>query len=268
MYEEEWFDLSERQTAKKQVPVERIMERLVKLENKDDCESAITHLEYWVKEARGCGDLQAEFTLTNELTGLYRKTGREKEAVAAAGQTLAVGEKLGITESEAYGTALINAATVYKAFGQSEKALPLFLRAEKIIRAVLSETHPKTGGLYNNMALCLADLNKFDDAENAYKKAIGIMLANPGGRLEAAISELNLASMYEKRYGLEQADTLICDCLDQAEKLLEQPLTENEGYYAFVCSKCAPVFDYYGRFAFAAEIAERAEKIYRRNGKV
>ena len=83
MYEEEWFDLSERQAAKKQVPVERIMERLVKLENKDDCESAITHLEYWVKEARGCGDLRAEFTLTNELTGLYRKTGREKEAVAA-----------------------------------------------------------------------------------------------------------------------------------------------------------------------------------------
>lgn len=61
MYEEEWFDLSERQTAKKQVPVERIMERLVKLENKDDCESAITHLEYWVKEARGCGDLRAEY---------------------------------------------------------------------------------------------------------------------------------------------------------------------------------------------------------------
>ena len=34
------------------------------------------------------------------------------------------------------------------------------------------------------------------------------------------------------------------------------------GYYAFVCEKCAPVFEYYGYFLTADRFRETAEKIY------
>ena len=35
------------------------------------------------------------------------------------------------------------------------------------------------------------------------------------------------------------------------------------GYYAFVCEKCAPTFEYYGYFLTAEALKETAEKIYR-----
>ena len=35
------------------------------------------------------------------------------------------------------------------------------------------------------------------------------------------------------------------------------------GYYAFVCEKCTPTFEYYGYFLTAEALKETAEKIYR-----
>ena len=43
------------------------------------------------------------------------------------------------------------------------------------------------------------------------------------------------------------------------------PGLPRNGYYAFVCEKCAPTFDYFGRFAFAAELRAVSEEIYARN---
>ena len=34
------------------------------------------------------------------------------------------------------------------------------------------------------------------------------------------------------------------------------------GYYAFVCEKCAPTFEYYGYFLAAQDLNERAEAGY------
>ena len=42
------------------------------------------------------------------------------------------------------------------------------------------------------------------------------------------------------------------------------PGIPRDGYYAFVCEKCAPAFDYYGYFADAEEAAKKAESIYER----
>ena len=37
-----------------------------------------------------------------------------------------------------------------------------------------------------------------------------------------------------------------------------------DGYYAFVCEKCAPVFGYYGYFLTEQELNRRAREIYDR----
>ena len=39
---------------------------------------------------------------------------------------------------------------------------------------------------------------------------------------------------------------------------------KRDGYYAFVCEKCASVFGYYGRFFYEKELTERARRIYER----
>jgi hypothetical protein len=49
--------------------------------------------------------------------------------------------------------------------------------------------------------------------------------------------------------------------LDRAEVLLNTESLPRNGYYAFVCEKCAPVFGHYGYFATEAELKRRAEEI-------
>ena len=46
-----------------------------------------------------------------------------------------------------------------------------------------------------------------------------------------------------------------------AEELLNEPSLPRNGYYAFVCEKCAPVFGHYGWFAAEAELRKRAKEI-------
>ena len=264
MFNDEYFD-TQKICNDKSIPIMRIIARLDKFENKNDPAGAEKHLLYWIEEAEKAGDKRGEFAVKNELMGLYRNMGKRDEAITAAESTLAIGREIGMECGEAFGTALLNAATVYKAFGENKKASSLFEKAAQILSGNLAETAPKMGGLYNNMALNLTDLDKFDEAEAAYKKAIDIMMKNEYGELESAISWLNLANMYEKRDGLENGDEEISACLEKAQCLLETPSLPRNGYYAFVCEKCAPTFLYYGRFYFAAELEKAAKEIYERN---
>ena len=59
------------------------------------------------------------------------------------------------------------------------------------------------------------------------------------------------------RYDLDEA------FFKKAEALLENH-QKRDGYYAFVCEKCASVFGYYGHFFYADELKKRAGRIYER----
>ena len=82
--------------------------------------------------------------------------------------------------------------------------------------------------------------------------------------LKQAITCLNRANAVEDEFGLEDGESRIFDLLDQASDLLDDPAAPRDGYYAFVCEKCAPTFSYYGYFLAAEELSKRAEKIYER----
>ena len=139
----------------------------------------------------------------------------------------------------------------------------LFDRARAVYESKLAGDDERLGGLYNNMALALVDLCRFDEAEALYRRAIAVMERVADGAPELAITYLNMASAEEARVGIEEADGKIQEYLDIAEGLLESH-PKRDGDYAFVCEKCASVFDYYGRFVYAAEISERARRIYGR----
>ena len=89
-----------------------------------------------------------------------------------------------------------------------------------------------------------------------------LTLQTPGMQGDAAISLLNKANLIEARDGLLDGNEAICACLEKAEALLSDPALPHDGYHAFVCEKCAPTFGYYGYFACARELEERAEQIY------
>jgi tetratricopeptide (TPR) repeat protein len=242
------------------VSSERILSKLDEYLNKNDYVSAERHLRYWLSEASENRDLRTELLIRNELMGLMRKLSRKSEAIECAENTLALIEKEGISSQVGAATSFLNAATVYKAFGEAEKGMSLFWRAREIYERELDARDSRLGGLYNNMALALVDLSRFDEARELYMRAIEILMAS-GGELEVAITYLNMASAAESELGLLDADETIADLLNKARELLENA-TERDGYYAFVCEKCASVFDYYGQFLYAKELHDRARRIY------
>ncbi len=244
------------------VPILRIREKLDEHLGRNDYAAAERHLLYWLEEARAGGDARGIFTLKNEMMGLYRKLGRREDAFAAVRDALAMIPGLHFEGSVSAATAYVNAATVYDAFGQPENSLPLFEKALVIYEEKLQPADERLGGLYNNMALALAALGRFAEAADSYQKALEVMKQVPGGELEQAITYLNMANAAEDELGLEAAAETVETCLETAERLLNETAHAHDGYYAFVCEKCAPTFDYYGWFAFAGELKKRAEEIY------
>ena len=115
-----------------------------------------------------------------------------------------------------------------------------------------------------NMALVLTTLGRFTEAHALYDRAMERMAEVPGGALEQAITCLNRANAIEDEKGLEEGESEINALLDEAEQLLDTPSVPRNGYYAFVCEKCAPTFSYYGYFLTAEDLKRRAEEIYGR----
>lgn len=244
------------------VPMDRVRARLDALEGRRDFAGAERQLRYWLEEARMGRDKRGEFSLRNEMMGFYRKQGRRADAYRCADEALALIPALDIGDSVAAATCYVNCATVYDAFGEAERALPFFEKARAMYEARLSPTDPLLGGLYNNMALALVQVGRYAEAMSYYEKALAIMASAPNGALEQAVTWLNIADALYAQRGAEAGEAEIQRCLERAAALLDDPRPPRDGYYAFVCEKCAPGFDYHGWFAYAAELRERAEAIY------
>ncbi len=242
----------------------RVLEKLDEYLSRGDAGGAERHLRYWLADAEDGRDLSGQFTVHGELAGLYRKQGLEAEALFHADAALRLAGELGIGDGLAGATALINKGTALKAFGRAPEAIPLFERAKAILEGARFRSPEKLAGLYNNMALALADVGRLDEARHCCKRALDLLEEIDGSEPERAVTWLNLANLEEKEYGLEEAEQKIARCVEKARALLDRPGLARDGNYAFVCEKCAPTFAYYGYFLDAKELNERARAIYER----
>jgi len=248
----------------KPVPQQRIIQKMNEYMAHRDYQGAERHLKYWLEEAKLGFDKGGELLIRNELVGHYRKTGEKENAFENADEALKLIKELDFENNISAGTTYINIATAYNAFGENEKSLGLFEKAKSIYESNEKTSPELLGGLYNNMALTNVALGNFDDAFILYEKALKIMDKVDGGVLEQAITYLNMADALEARDGIENAESKIFGYLDKAYDLLNNEDVKKDGYYAFVCEKCAPSFSYYGYFLAAKELTKRAEDIYER----
>ena len=243
------------------VPVGRIMDKLREYEDRNDWNAVERHLNYWLAEAEANRDERGQLMLHNELMGYYRKQGKQEQAFSHADLAAALVEKLGMEETVTAGTTWVNAGTVREAFGDPVGGLEFFERARANYEQNLPENDGRLGGLYNNMALSLSVCGRYEEAMELFQKAIAVMKTQEYGELEQAITWLNMADATEAALGPEEAEEAVEEYLDRAEQLLNAEHLPRNGYYAFVCEKCAPVFSHYGYFAAEAELKKRAEEI-------
>lgn len=241
------------------VPVTRVLQKLDRLLEQKDFDAAESHLKYWIYEAKTLGDNRALLTIINEQIGFYRKTGNEQKALSSAEEALMLSVELGMSSSVSMGTTLINAATAYKAFNHADKALPLYEKAKAIYETQLASDDGRLGGLYNNMALAMMDLGRFNEAEELFNKALSVMSQVKGGEAEMAITFCNMADLRSA-----QGSDDIHEYIEKAFELLSTDTLTHDGYYAFVCEKCAPTFAHYGYPYCERELLKRARKIYER----
>ena len=226
------------------VPVGRIMDKLREYEDKNDWPGVERHLKYWLAEAEANRDERGQLMLNNELMGYYRKQGRQDEAFAHADRAVELVEKLGMEDTVTAGTTWVNAGTVREAFRDPVGGLAFFENA----RVNYEKNLPEGDGRY-------------EEATEMFRKAIEVMKKQEYGELEQAITWLNMADAAETALGPEAAEDTVEEYLETAENLLNTESLPRNGYYAFVCEKCAPVFGHYGWFMTEAELKKRAEEI-------
>ena len=266
-YEEPRCPLCEREgidPAVRPVPQQRIIQKLDEYMSRRDYAGAERHLLYWLEEARQGHDERGELVVRNELVGHYRKTGEKEKSLAQGEKALALLDALDFEGTVSAGTTYVNVATACSAFGENERALALFEKARAVYESLPRTQRHLLGGLYNNMALVYKALGRYGEANALFEKAMGVMAGVPGGVLEQAITCLNMADVVAAEQGLEAGETRIFALLDRAWELLKDPSAPHDGYYAFVCEKCAPSFSYYGYFAAAEELQNEARTIYER----
>jgi len=247
--------------ATEKISNKKILEKLDALLGKNDYKSAEERLLYYKAQAESQNDRPTLILILNELAGLYRKLAREEDALNIVKTALDLISNMGIENNIGAATTYLNCATVYKAFGKADKSLPLFEKAKEIYETKLDRGDKRLGGLYNNMALTLVDLKDFGAAYALYEKAILVMKNAPDRLLEVAITYLNIASAKEEELGALDSEKIIEDYLKRAADILDTH-TKRDGYYAFVCEKCASVYGYYGHFFYEKELLERARGIY------
>ena len=235
-----------------------ILDTLDKFLHKNDYASAESYLRECIVRVAEQQDSATELMLYNELMGLCRKVGKRDDALSAVDMALKKIEEMSVETQVGSATTYLNSATVYKAFGMPEKSLPLFEKAKSIYEEKLSADDERLGGLYNNMALTLVDLKMFREANILYERAIAIMKNKP---LEIAMTYLNKANAVEAEIGLLESCEAVSDYLSRAKTLLEG-YQNRDGYYAFVCEKCASVYGYFGDFLYDEELCLRARRIY------
>ena len=254
--------MAEAMTAPQQLPIRRIMEKLDEHMACSDYAGAERHLRYWLEEARATGDRRGELSVRNEMIGFYRKTGAEENAMESGEAALTLLRELRDEESIAAGTTFVNFGTACNSFGRNEQALSLFNRAKAIYASHQGTPPELLGGLYNNMGLACNALGMPGEAILLFEQALETMKKVQHGELEQAITLLNMANAVETRDGLEQGEGAIFALLDQAADLLDTPSLPRDGYYAFVCDKCAPTFSYYGYFLEAEKLQKAVKEIH------
>ena len=244
------------------IPQGRVLEKLDEYMQHRDFSGAERHLLYWLDEARAGNDLQGQLLMCNEMIGFYRKSEMREKAYAAIEEAQDLLRRLNLSDSLSAGTAYVNAATAYSAFGEEEKALALFSEARRIYENSIGVGPELLGGLYNNMGISCAALNRFSEARSLYELALTQMRKVKGSEPEQAITYLNMADAIDAEFQAGADAAQISELLQEAKRLILDPELERNGYYAYVCEKCAPGFQYYGDEETAARLERSAEEIY------
>ena len=238
-------------------PIMRVIDKLDSLLSTNDVSGAEKHLIYWENEARKENDDRALLSICNEQIGFYRRNRDDDKA------TKAINTALGILSdqdtSPSFAAIYVNIATTFKGMGRLQDALENYSKAKEVFDRFDMKESYEYAAFLNNRGTLFSDMKDTDSAVKDFDEAVETLKRLGTNNAEIAVSYIN------KAHAIEDDKDKVEELLDMAwEELNNEPFPRG-GNYAFVVSKCAPSFEYFGRNFEAKALREVADEIYKGN---
>ena len=147
-----------------------------------------------MKQAQQIDDYNSLIMLLNEMIGLCRESGQKEKSLAYGSQVLQLMQQLGLQDSEAYATTLLNIATACRAAGKHVEAYQFYMEVFPLYEKWLEPGDWHFASLYNNMSLLFQETGEYERAAECQGKALAVLEAIDGRRFEGAVTHANLAS--------------------------------------------------------------------------
>ncbi len=221
-------------------------------------EEAEDFLIEMMKQAQESGDYNTLIMLLNEMIGFCRETGQYDKSLGYSSQVLQLMEQLGLKDSQAYATTLLNVATACRAAGKFHESYRIYMDVFPLYEKWLSPGDPLYASLYNNMSLLFQEMEEHERAVECQGKAIAILSSIPGKEREIAISNVNMASSLCKISEKEDAREIAGEAALAAETAISE--LERLGIHDI---HTAAAFAAYGDALTLLEEFEQAENYYK-----
>ncbi len=200
--------------------IKKILEKADALFIEERQKEAVAYLEEQSDIAKEQGEWQAELTMINELMGYYRSISVYEKAWSFANRAIEITEEHHIADTIEGVTTYLNVANIYRACGDTQKAMSLYKKVEDIYLKEGTEKDYKVGALYNNMTVASLELGKDDDAMKYSESALDVFKNIEEAWDECATTYSNLvgALLRKQNPDIEKAN----EYMDLALKLFEQ----------------------------------------------
>lgn len=201
-------------------------------------------------------DDAAVITACNELGGFYRAFSRYSEGIPLYQKALSSLKRLGMENTDAHGTTLINFATTLTLTGDSQEALDAYTKAAAIFSGPSYAADYRLATLYNNMSSLYQSMDQLVPAEAYLYLALEILEKLSDSEIERATTLSNLAGVY---LAMEDEDRLedARNAAESAIALFQSVSGDSDVHFAAAVTVLGDVC--YREYSF-----EEAEKQFRK----
>ena len=239
--------------------VKDMLNQLDYLYNMGDLKEAETRLTKWLEQALNTRNYGAALTFYNEMEGLYRTTGRAKQAADISDKALALIEQIGLTGTVHHATTLLNGATANRWAQNFDKALDMYQQAAEIFRNLDLKNSYLMASVYNNISHIYQQQNKHEKALQNLKTALGLVKDMDDSNSEIATTKVAMALSYMALEDMETAK----EYLDAAIAYYESDEGQTDGHYGSALSALGEYFWRKEKYESAITTYEEALKFIR-----
>ena len=194
--------------------IDNFFQGLTNIFNAGQKEQVTHYLQQSLQQAEDEQDISASITILNEMAGYFRSISKYQEAIASIEKAITLLKEIGHEGSIPYGTTLLNAATAYRASGEKDKALELFMEVFSIFKDKLPQNDHRLAGLLNNIGSIYEENKEYGKALVMLEESCKIMQLHKNMLADTATVQTNMAMILLKLGKQDKALEILEDALN------------------------------------------------------